>query len=133
MTSPGARGALKQPKQPKRNSAEREAKLPDENRKHLARVLQRYLDEHHGGNQTDFAREVGVPPGTINQLLSASGTRGAGIVVLMRLRNYMRVSIDELIGLEDSDPLGRGERLTRQMIREEVDSILATRRERGDV
>ena len=57
------------------------------------------MDERFGGNETAAAKAMGVHQSQFNQIVRAAG-QGAGILSLLRIRKYMRMSIDELLGLE---------------------------------
>lgn len=75
-------------------------------RDHLARVMREILDRDFGGVQRAAAARIGINQSQISQILrGSSGGRSAGIVVLVRLREYTKRSIDDLLGL---DPLGPG-------------------------
>lgn len=66
---------------------------------HLAGILRPIVRERFGGNGTAFAKHVEVSQPQIAQLLSPTGGAGVGIVVLLQLRKYLQVSIDEMLGL----------------------------------
>jgi transcriptional regulator with XRE-family HTH domain len=73
--------------------------LPLPQARHLANLLRPVVEKRFGGNETHAAKAMGVHQSQFNQILKAEG-RGAGIAILMRIRKYMRMSIDELLGLE---------------------------------
>lgn len=69
-------------------------------RDHLAQVMREILDRDFGGVQRAAAAKIGINQSQISQILrGSSGGRSAGIVVLVRLREYTKRSIDDLLGL----------------------------------
>lgn len=75
--------------------------LTEEQAKHLAEELRPYL-ERFDDNATRMAKAWGVAQSQMSQILSGRG-RGAGVAVLIRLRQATGRSLDELLGLK---PLG---------------------------
>lgn len=68
---------------------------------HLARELKRILDERFGGNQTRASAAMGISQSHLSQILAGDG---AGIAVLIKVRAYTRVSLEDLLGLEPFRP-----------------------------
>jgi hypothetical protein len=117
--------AKKEPKEPVKG-------LTDDQKEFLRSVLQPIVDERFKGNHTKAAEEMGIPQPQLSQILMGKkSARSAGVQVLSRIRWYMRMSIDELIGLPPlsvtkappaADPTFR--EYARQIIREELQSEL---------
>ena len=67
---------------------------------HLAAILRPIVHERFSDNQTAFAKHIGVSQSQVNAILKAGGgERSVGINVLIRLRAYLRVPLDEMLGL----------------------------------
>ena len=72
---------------------------------HLAGILRPKIKDEFGGNATAFADHIDVSQPQISQLLRTDGgDRGVGIVVLMQLRKYLHMSIDDMLGLPPIQP-----------------------------
>lgn len=72
---------------------------------HLAGILRPIVHDRFEGNQASFARHIGVSQPQISQLLRTDGgDRGVGIVVLMQLRKFLQMSIDDMLGLPPIAP-----------------------------
>lgn len=80
-------------------SVPRNKKLDRKYLDHLAGILRPIVKERFDGNGTAFAKHVDVSQPQIAQLLSADSGGGVGIVVLMQLRKYLGVSLDDMLGL----------------------------------
>lgn len=75
-------------------------KLDRKYAEHLAGLLRPIIEARFKGNQTAFAEHVGVSQSQISALLKVGGgDRSVGINVLIRLREYLQVSLDEMLGL----------------------------------
>lgn len=72
--------------------------IPRENALHLARVLRPIVEERFSNNQTKAAKAWGIAQSHLSQILLAEG-RGAGIAVLIRIRNALDMSLDDMLGL----------------------------------
>ena len=82
----------------------RKAGLTDDQAESLKDWLKPVCDERFGGNQTALARALGIPQSQVNHILRGKkGNRGAGVSTLVRIRSYLGVSLDDLLGLR---PLG---------------------------
>lgn len=67
---------------------------------HLAGILRPIVAKRFDGNGTSFAKHVGISQPQIAQLLRTDGgDRGVGIVVLIQLRKYLGLTLDEMLGL----------------------------------
>jgi len=66
--------------------------------RHLAAVLRPIVESRFGGNATAAARAMNVAQSHLAQILAAKG-RGAGVNVLIRLRAFTGLTLDELLGL----------------------------------
>lgn len=72
---------------------------------HLASIVRRVVDEDFGGRQRQAEKGLGISQSHISQLLrGGAGDRGPGLAVLLRLREYTQLSIDELLGLPPLRP-----------------------------
>jgi hypothetical protein len=72
---------------------------------HLAGILRPIVRDQFDDNATAFAKHVGISQPQIAQLLRTdSGDRGVGIVVLMQLRKFLQMSIDDMLGLPPVTP-----------------------------
>lgn len=75
-------------------------KLDRKYAEHLAGLLRPIVRDRFGNSQTAFAKHVGVSQPQISAILRpGGGDRSAGISVLIRLRAYLNMSIDEMLGL----------------------------------
>lgn len=75
-------------------------KLDRRHADHLAAILRPIVRDQFGGNQTAFAKKVGVSQSQMNVILSSGGDRSVGINVLIRIRDYLgTMTIDEMLGL----------------------------------
>lgn len=71
---------------------------------HLRAILRPIIQDDFGGNTSAFCRKVGIPQPQMSALLSGRTGRGVGIVGLLALRRYLRMSIDEMLGLTTGAP-----------------------------
>lgn len=106
------------------------SRLANEYQRHLARELQRIIDERFDGHQTKAARAMGISQAHLSNLTSSHG-RGPGIAVLVQIRQYTGRSIDALLGLP---PLPDQELLERLRMSIELEAARAekSRRERDE-
>lgn len=75
-------------------------KIDSKYAKHLVNLLEPIQRERFDDNQTAFARAVGVSQSQLSALMKrGGGERSVGINVLLRLRDYLDMSIDDLLGL----------------------------------
>jgi hypothetical protein len=81
----------------RRETGPKESGLTDDQAKHLAGVLARFL-KRYDGNQTTMARAWGISQPQLSQLLGAR-KKGAGVSVLCRIRKHAQMSLDDLLGL----------------------------------
>ncbi len=77
--------------------------LTDEQAKALAKRLEPYF-ENYDRNQTSMAKAWGVSQSQLSQILSGKG-RGAGVAVLVRIRQHTGLTLDELLGLAETSPV----------------------------
>ncbi len=85
--------------------APRTKKLDRRYIEHLAGILRPIVRDRFDNNATAFAKHVGVSQPQIAQILRTDGgERGAGIVVLMQLRKYLQMSLDDMLGLPPVHP-----------------------------
>lgn len=78
--------------------------MPQAQKEHLARILRRVVDERFDGNESAAARDMKIHQSQFNQIVRASG-QGAGVLNLLRIRRYMQMTLDELLGIDESDPV----------------------------
>jgi hypothetical protein len=69
---------------------------------HVASLLRPILDERFGGNHTAMAKAMKVSQPQLSAVLKKhGGDRGAGIVFLLAVRDYLGDrTLDEILGLE---------------------------------
>lgn len=85
--------------------APRNKKLDRRYLDHLAGILRPIVRDRFDNNGTAFAKHVGISQPQMAQLLRTDGgDRGVGIVVLMQLRKYLQMSIDDMLGLPPVQP-----------------------------
>lgn len=78
----------------------RETGLTDEQKEHLRGVLQPIVNERFGGNATQAAKAMRLTQPQVSQiLLGAKSARSAGVSALVRIRAFVGMSIDDLLGL----------------------------------
>lgn len=73
--------------------------IPKANRVALARNLKAYIDANYGGVQRAAERGMKISQSHLSSMLDPDRHRGIGLEVLLRLREVMRVSLDDLLGL----------------------------------
>lgn len=79
---------------------EPEKGLTDAQKDHLCGVLRPVIDERFDGNATAAAKAMRIPQPQLSQILQGKrSARSAGIQVLVRIRAFMGMPIDDLLGL----------------------------------
>lgn len=74
--------------------------LSDEQKEHLRGVLQPIVDERFDGNATQAAKAMRLSQPQLSQiLLGAKSARSAGVSTLVRIRAFVGMSLDDLLGL----------------------------------
>lgn len=73
--------------------------IPKVYRVALAKNVQAYIDEKYDGVQRAAERGMKISQSHLSSILNPERHRGVGLEVLLRLREVMRVSLDELLGL----------------------------------
>lgn len=89
--------------------------IPKANRVALARNLKAYIDANYGGVQRAAERGMKISQSHLSSMLDPERHRGIGLEVLLRLREVMRVSLDELLGLPTIDKPVPQERIEAQV------------------
>ncbi len=86
----------------------------------FARVLKKWVDDEHKGNQTHAGKDLGVTQSHVSAMLA--GLRGPGLNTLILLREKTHMSLDEMLGLEPlaSRKGGLSEEDARRVVREEL-------------
>lgn len=80
--------------------APKSVKLDQRYLNHLAKLVREEIKKR-GVSDAQFARDVDVPQSQLSSMLRADATgRGIGIVGLISIRDALKVSLDELLGLE---------------------------------
>lgn len=78
----------------------RETGLTDEQKEHLCGVLRPIVNERFGGNATQAAKAMRLTQPQLSQiLLGKKSARSAGVSVLVRIRAFVGMSLDDLLGL----------------------------------
>lgn len=78
----------------------RETGLTDEQKEHLRSVLQPIVNERFEGNATAAAKAMRLSQPQVSQiLLGAKSARSAGVSALVRIRAFLGMSVDDLLGL----------------------------------
>lgn len=93
-------------------------------RKHFGLELKRWMDEKHGGNQSEVGRALGISQSHVSAMLS--GDRGVGLPVLLLVQTALREdgihrTLDQLLGIQQES--GEAEDTIRRMLREELMAI----------
>jgi transcriptional regulator with XRE-family HTH domain len=74
--------------------------LTSEQKEHLRGVLQPIVTERFGGNATQAAKAMRLSQPQLSQiLLGAKSARSAGVSALVRIRAFVGMSLDDLLGL----------------------------------
>lgn len=103
----------------------------DAARERAKAALRRIVNEDFGGNGTKAAEALGFSQPHLSNMLS-NASRGPGVEVLLKLREYTGRSIDELLGFEVVAKRDfASERIELKMMREAVMEILAAVRDHG--
>lgn len=71
----------------------------------LARHVKAYIDANYGVVQRAAERGMKISQSHLSSMLDPERHRGIGLEVLLRLREVMRVSLDELLGLPTIDAI----------------------------
>jgi transcriptional regulator with XRE-family HTH domain len=78
----------------------RETGLTDEQKEHLCGVLRPIVNERFGGNATQAAKAMRLTQPQLSQiLLGKKSARSAGVSALVRIRAFVGMSLDDLLGL----------------------------------
>jgi plasmid maintenance system antidote protein VapI len=107
----------------------RSKRIPREYLENLGRIVGEIVDRDFGGIQRRAEVGLGISQSHISSLIRAED-RGVGLEVIIRLRNYTKRSIDELLGLpplrNESKPSPSSEDLDRR-IRSALEEALEKR------
>jgi transcriptional regulator with XRE-family HTH domain len=83
----------------------RETGLTDEQKEHLCSVLRPIVNERFGGNATQAAKAMRLTQPQLSQiLLGKKSARSAGVSALVRIRAFVGMSLDDLLGLPPLRP-----------------------------
>ena len=83
----------------------RETGLTDEQKEHLRGILQPIVNERFGGNATRAAKAMRLTQPQVSQiLLGKKSARSAGVSALVRIRAFVGMSLDDLLGLPPLRP-----------------------------
>jgi hypothetical protein len=86
----------------------------------FGKVLKKWVDDAHGGNQTHAAKDLGVAPSHISAM--QLGARGPGLNTLILLRDKTGFTLDQMLGL---DPMPAGGVLDEAAVRRILQAELA--------
>lgn len=104
-----------------------QSQLPLEQWKALAATVGAYIDREYSGVQRRAERGMGISQAHLSAILNPGSRRGPGIATLLKLRATMRVSLDDLLGLEPvTATLSETKRAMREVL---ADFIVAKRAE----
>ena len=95
----------------------------------FANRLKEYRQEK-GISQVDLAKELEVPANTYNQY--EKGTRKVPLSFIRKVANYYRLTIDELIGLDPTDPHPSSKPMYGEFI-EKIDSLNLTKEDLSEL
>jgi transcriptional regulator with XRE-family HTH domain len=83
----------------------RETGLTDEQKEHLCGVLRPIVNERFDGNATRAAKAMRLTQPQLSQiLLGKKSARSAGVSALVRIRAFVGMSLDDLLGLPPLRP-----------------------------
>lgn len=79
---------------------QRDHGLTDKQKEHLRTLLQPIVDERFDGNATQAAKAMRIPQPQLAQILHGEKSpRSAGVAVLVRIRAFTGITLDDLLGL----------------------------------
>lgn len=95
-------------------------KLPPEQAEHLAAIVRQVVAERYGGVASKAAKPSGVTQSQLSRILRGDG---AGVAVLCRLREWLDISLDDLLGLPPLRRRSTVDDRLREMVEEALSRV----------